>query len=64
MPQFYMLFYAEYTILVIKKGKAWHHGPSLNTPLGPIRKAGVENFLKVSIKVVNIQTDYCNCLTY
>ena len=34
MPQFYMLLYANYTILATQKGGgAWHHGPLLNTPL-------------------------------
>ena len=33
MPQFYMLFYANYTILATQRGGAWHHGSPLNTTL-------------------------------
>ena len=33
MPQFYTLFYANYTILATQRGRAWCHGLPLNTPL-------------------------------
>ena len=35
MPQFCILFYADYTILATQTG-AWPNGPLLNTPLGAI----------------------------
>ena len=33
MPQFCILFYADYTILATQRGGAWPDGPSLNTTL-------------------------------
>ena len=31
MPQFYMLFYANYAVLATQRGGPWHHAPPLNT---------------------------------
>ena len=33
MPQFCILFYANYTILATQRGRPWPNAPPLNTPL-------------------------------
>ena len=56
VPQFYMLFYANYTTLATQRGGPWLHGPPKYAPNNITGKVNKKDKQKRRVALVTFQT--------